>query len=242
MRRAHRLLRLVQLLRARKVATAAELADELGVSTRTIYRAVRDLEDAGVPVEGEAGVGYRLGHRLDLPAMTFTPLELEALVLGARMVSAWADPELADAARTALERVRGALPSPLARAMDATFLFSTSSAWSRRAADHLGLLRQAIASQRVVRIAYTDGDGAVSEREIWPLGLYFWGTRWTVGAWCTLRQDFRTFRPDRITAVDVTNIRFETDDAHSLEAFLAAMRAQARPTATGEDRCSIPLS
>lgn len=74
MRRAHRLLRLVQLLRARKVVTAAELADELGVSTRTIYRSVRDLEDAGVPIEGEAGVGYRLGHRLDLPAMTSSPV------------------------------------------------------------------------------------------------------------------------------------------------------------------------
>jgi len=229
MRRAHRLLRLVQLLRARKVATAAELADELGVSTRTVYRAVRDLEDAGVPVEGEAGVGYRLGHRLDLPAMTFTPTELEALVLGVRMVSSWADPELAGSARSALDRIRGAMPGPLARAMDATVLFSASTPWSRRASDHLGQLREAIACRRVVSLAYEDGKGQTSQRDVWPLGLYFWGTRWTLGAWCVLREDFRNFRPDRIASMTVTDQRFETDENIGLDAFLAAMKARGGP-------------
>lgn len=229
MRRAHRLLRLVQLLRARKVATAAELADELGVSVRTVYRAVRDLEDAGVPVQGEAGVGYRLGHRLDLPAMTFTPLELEALVLGVRMVSTWADPELADAARSALQRVRGVLPGPLARAIDATVLFSTPTPWSRHAADHLGVLRDAIARRRVVRMTYQTGSGSTSERDIWPLGLYFWGTSWTVGAWCTLREDFRNFRPDRIQSVDVLEERYVVNEDNDLDAFLAAMKAKGMP-------------
>ena len=232
MRRAQRLLRLVQLLRARRSATAAELAEELGVSVRTIYRSMRDLEDAGVPVEGEAGVGYRLSHRLDLPQMTFAPLELEALVLGVRIVQTWADPELAGAARSALDRIRGALPSPLARAIDETVLFAGPTRAGRQAASHLGVLREAIARRRVVRLQYADGEGVLTERAVWPLGLYFWGTRWTLAAWCELRQGFRNFRPDRIAALELSEQRFSLDEDRDLEAFLTAMRGECAPPGT----------
>jgi len=223
MRRAHRLLRLVQLLRARRVATAAELAEELGVSTRTVYRAVRDLEDAGVPVEGEAGVGYRLAHRVDLPPMTFSPLELEALVLGARMVSTWADPELAAAANSAVQRVQGAMPGPLARTMDESVLFSRPTNWSKTAGKNLSLLRSAIAEQRKVVVDYADAMGVPTQRTLRPLGLYFWGTRWTLAAWCELRHAFRNFRPDRIVAVSLLDARFDPTDECGLEAFRTAM-------------------
>jgi predicted DNA-binding transcriptional regulator YafY len=104
MPRTDRVLRLVQLLRQRGVVTAATLARELGVSKRTVYRDVRDLEESGVPVEGEAGVGYRLARGFELPPLTFNAAEIEALVLGARMVQAAGDPERGEAARSALER------------------------------------------------------------------------------------------------------------------------------------------
>lgn len=229
MRRAQRLLRLVQLLRARRSATAAELAEELGVSVRTIYRSMRDLEDAGVPVEGEAGVGYRLAHRLDLPKLTFAPLELEALVLGVRIVEAWTDPALASAARSALERIQGALPGPLARAIDETVLFAGPTTRGAMAARHLGVLREAIARRRVVGLEYADFEGVVTEREVWPLGLYFWGTRWTLAAWCELREGFRNFRPDRIAAVTLRERRYELDEERDLDAFIDAMRSRGMP-------------
>lgn len=229
MRRADRLLRLVQLLRARRTATAAELAAELGVSVRTVYRAVRDLEDAGVPVEGEAGVGYRLAHRLDLPAMTFSVPELEALVLGVRMVETWGDPALAAAARSALDRVRGVLPGPLRRAIDDTVLFSPRTPWTRPADAALTVLREAIGTQHKVRLVYADAQGEQTERVVWPLALYFWGNRWTVGAWCELRQGFRNFRPDRVVGATCLEARFERTDGQDLHAFAAEMQAQGMP-------------
>ncbi len=225
MRRAQRLLRLVQILRARRTATAAELADEVGVSTRTIYRSVRDLEDAGVPIEGEAGVGYRLSHRVDLPSMTFTPEELEALVLGVRMVRTWGDPDLADAARLALDRIQGALPGPLARAIDKTVLFSNPVPWKESTPVALKTLREAIARQRVVALHYVDRHDAETTRTIRPLGLYFWGTVWTVAAWCELRAGFRNFRADRVVRAELLDRRFQTDENTDLEAFVVEMRA-----------------
>lgn len=229
MRRADRLLRLVQLLRARRTATAAELAAELGVSVRTVYRAVRDLEDAGVPVEGEAGVGYRLAHRLDLPAMTFSVPELEALVLGVRMVETWGDPALAGAARSALDRIRGVLPGPLRRAIDDTVLFSPRARWTPRADASLAVLREAIGTQQKVRLVYADAHGAETERLVWPLALYFWGNRWTVGAWCELRQGFRNFRPDRVVHAAAVDDRFEHVEGQDLASFAAAMKAEGVP-------------
>lgn len=230
MRRADRLLRLVQLLRARRTATASELAEELGVSVRTVYRAVRDLEDAGVPVEGEAGVGYRLSHRLDLPAMTFSPAELEALVLGVRMVETWGDPKLAASARSALDRVRGVLPGPLRRAIDETVMFAPGTRWSTRSDAALGVLRESIATRRKVRLVYEDAGGGATERVVWPIGLWFWGARWTVGAWCELREDFRNFRPDRVVEAVALDSRFELEEGRDLAAFEAVMRGHDVPT------------
>src|SRR6266508_4584176 len=110
MRRADRLFQIVQFLRGRRLTTAAFLAGRLGVSLRTVYRDVRDLSLSGVPVEGEAGVGYRLRAGFDVPPLMFTLNEIEALAVGARMVEAWGGPVLADSARTAIEKIVAALP------------------------------------------------------------------------------------------------------------------------------------
>src|SRR5437867_2624804 len=110
MRRADRLFQIVQFLRGRRLTTAAFLAGRLGVSLRTVYRDVRDLSLSGVPVEGEAGVGYRLRAGFDVPPLMFTLNEIEALAVGARMVEAWGGPVLADSARTAIEQIVAPLP------------------------------------------------------------------------------------------------------------------------------------
>src|ERR1700757_3377351 len=113
MRRADRLFRIVQRLRRRGVTTASELAEALGVSDRTIYRDVQDLVLSGVPVQGEAGVGYALPRSFDLPPLMFDEDEIEALVLGARIVESWADASLARAARNVLSKVEVVLPARL---------------------------------------------------------------------------------------------------------------------------------
>ena len=111
MRRADRLFQLVQLLRGRRRSTAAFLAQRMDVSLRTIYRDVADLQLQGVPVEGEAGVGYRLGTGFDLPPMMFSKDEARSLVASVRLAQAWLDPGLARYAQDALGKILSVLPA-----------------------------------------------------------------------------------------------------------------------------------
>lgn len=161
-RRADRLFHLVQLLRTRRFNTGAALAEELRVSVRTVYRDVRDLVDSGVPIEGEPGVGYRLRPGFELPPMTFTGDEIEALVLGLRMVQAWGDSELGAAARSVLTKVEAVMPEPLREVLLRTALFAHSGAWSQAAAGELGTLRRATSEHRKLRFEYARADGEQS--------------------------------------------------------------------------------
>jgi predicted DNA-binding transcriptional regulator YafY len=211
MRRADRLFQIVQRLRRRGVTTAKQLAETLEVSERTIYRDVADLIASGVPVLGEAGVGYALPRGYDLPPLMFTEEEIEALVLGARVVQSWADPALARAAENALAKIENVLPPRLKdRVPDATLFAPGLHIRDARRA-HMGELRAAVRDRRKVRFAYQDRAGAGSARTVWPLGLFYWGVTWSLGAWCELRQDFRNFRLDRIAELAVL------DDAYPLE-------------------------
>lgn len=225
MRRADRLFRLVQLLRSRRLVTAAQLADELGVSVRTVYRDVRDLEDSGVPIRGEAGVGYALQRGYELPPLTFNTAEIEALVLGMRMVQAYGDPDLAEASASALTKVEAVIPSALRQVLLDTALFAPVFA-SRAPPDTLGPLRKAIADRQKVHIGYERPNGDRTTRTVSPLGLYFWGSVWSLAAWCELRDDYRNFRIDRIHRMDVLDETFEGVDGPSLEGFVASMRTR----------------
>jgi len=222
MRRADRLFQIVQLLRGRGTTTAAALGEELGVSERTIYRDIQDLTRSGMPIQGEAGVGYALPHGFDLPPLMFTEGELSALVLGASMVQAFADEALAGEARRVLGKVQAALPPRLRPQVERTEL-SASTLHRADLARHLAPLRGAIGGRNLIRLDYVDGKGEVTQRIVRPLGLYFWGTAWTLAAWCELRQDFRTFRPDRIRALEVLAEVFEDDPARNLDAFVARL-------------------
>ncbi|TNE86028.1 MAG: YafY family transcriptional regulator [Deltaproteobacteria bacterium] len=220
MRRSDRLFQLANLLASRRSATGRELADELGVSLRTLYRDIAALQDAGVPLRGEAGVGYLLDRRHALPPITFTTSEVEALVLGTRILEAFGDPELAEAARSALAKIEGATPEPLREALGQTPLYALNFG---PGPGPLAPLRRAIAERRVLRLAYVRADGEASTRRVRPLGLYFWGRTWSLAAWCELREAYRSFRPDRIDDVEVLDERFGPEV--SLEAFVAAMRS-----------------
>lgn len=219
----------MQALRRRPVVTAAALARELEVSERTIYRDIRDLVSSGVPIEGEAGVGYTLRKGFDLPPLMFTEAEIEALVLGARVVSSWGDAGLARAAASALARVEAALPDRLKPRIEQTPLFAPGFHVRQSLLTPLSELRAAIDEHRRVRLSYTDAEGDETERVVRPLGLFFWGAWWSFEAWCELRQDFRSFRLDRIRALEALDDRFVPEPGKTLEDFFAAMERERGP-------------
>jgi predicted DNA-binding transcriptional regulator YafY len=225
MRRADRLFRIVQYLRGRRLTTAAFLAGRLGVSLRTVYRDVRDLSLSGVPIEGEAGVGYRLKAGFDVPPLMFTLDEIEALAIGARMVEAWGGPVLADSARTAIEKIVAALPAERRAAVEQTRLYAPNFHVDAASMSRLESVREAIGARRVLRLDYRDANGKGSERDVWPLALYFWGGAWTLGAWCESREDFRNFRVDRIAALSALERRYPDQPGRRLADFLRAMQA-----------------
>ena len=223
MRRADRLFQIVQLLRRDRHSTAARLSKELGISERTLYRDVADLMASGVPIESEAGVGYSLPRHFDLPPFMFNAEEGEALLLGARIVAAWGDPSLREAADNLLRKVEAVLPAGRRRSLsDLPFLvpdFHVPPATAR----FLGVLRQGLREQRRVRITYARADGTCSDRVLQPLGLIFWGYRWHLAAWCELREALRTFRVDRIQSGELLEV-FQPIHGQSLEAYLGQMR------------------
>lgn len=226
MRRADRLFSLVQALRRRPVVTAAVLARELEVSERTIYRDIRDLVGSGVPIEGEAGVGYTLRKGFDLPPLMFTEDEIEALVLGARVVSSWGDAGLARAAASALARVEAALPERLRPRLEQTPLFAPGFHVRQEIFGALSTLRGAVDNRRKVWLAYTDAEGDRTERVVRPLGLFFWGSWWSFEAWCELRNDFRSFRLDRMREVRVLDEHYFPEAGKTLEDFFALMERE----------------
>ena len=220
MRRADRLFLLIQALRGRRAVTAARLAELLEVSVRTVYRDVQDLQLSGVPIEGEAGVGYVLRRGADIPPLMFTEAELESLIVGARFVEAFASPALAQAAKHALTKIEAVLPDEMKRRSERSRILAPRSESSAAARARMGELHAAIGERRVVRIAYVREDGESSERVLEPLALVFWGQVWTLAAWCRLRVDFRTFRVDRISACEVLDERFRETRERGLRAYL----------------------
>lgn len=226
MRRADRLFQLVQLLRSRRTCTAGWLAGELGVSVRTVYRDIADLERSGVPVRGEAGVGYALEHGYELPPLTFNHAEIEALVLGARMVAAWGDTELQNAAHSVLAKVDAVLPTTLRETLAATALFAPKTG-SWPVPEHLADLRRAVTDHRRIAFAYTSHKGESTVRTVEPVGLHFWGRTWSLAAWCHLRENWRGFRIDRMTAVQVGDERFDPAEHGGLDAYFRHLQAEA---------------
>lgn len=224
MRRADRLFRIVQLLRRRKLTTAKQLADELEISERTVYRDVADLVASGVPIRGEAGVGYALERGFDLPPLMFTEDELEALVLGVRVVESWGDATLANAARQVVQKVEAVLPERLQERIGKAPLFAPGFHVPVESARELSTLRRAIRERRKARMSYVDRAQAATERTVRPLGLFFWGASWTVAAWCELRQGFRGFRLDRVQKLELTELRFEDEAGQTLGDFFDHMR------------------
>src|SRR5262245_63620347 len=216
MRRADRLFSIIQILRRRRLATAAGLSQELEVSERTIYRDIADLVSSGVPIDGEAGVGYILRDGHDLPPLMFGAAEIEALVLGARIVAEWSDQELARAADDALAKIAAVLPDKLRDHLGQIALYAPDNHFRHPLPNEFTDLRAALRDQRKVSFDYTTGDGGITNRTVRPLALLFYGAVWLLLAWCELRQDFRSFRLDRMARIDITPTRFRPEHGKTL--------------------------
>ncbi|WP_151718033.1 helix-turn-helix transcriptional regulator [Gemmobacter serpentinus] len=223
MRRNDRLFELIQILRDGRLHRAAELADRLGVSVRTIWRDTGALMASGLPLEGERGVGYILRAPTTLPPMILTSAEMDALRLGMRMVARGEDAAMARAARSLAAKIAAVLPAAPEAEADDIFVFTGDQA--TRAMPHMPLLRHAIRARARLSITYIDVTGQESHREIRPLLLDLAGRVWTLAAWCETRGGFRSFRLDRIVAIQETGEHFAPEPGRELADFRAAQQA-----------------
>jgi predicted DNA-binding transcriptional regulator YafY len=219
MRKSERLFQLVTLLQGRRTAmTGQALAEELGVAVRTVYRDIQALVLSGVPIDGEAGVGYRLRAGFDLPPLMFEMDEVTALLAGNRMVQAWTDPALAEAARRAEAKILAVLTPAMLN--EISHLPYRIPVYDNGERETHGMLRKACELQLKVAIGYRDMNGEETERTIWPLGMVGWGDHWTLLAWCEKRDAYRNFRFDRILRIECLPEQYPKHPERNLEHYL----------------------
>ena len=228
-RRADRLLALLELLRGRPVSTAADLAVTLEVSIRTVYRDIDALVATGVPVRGEAGVGYTLEAGYHLPPLNLTAEEAEALARGARVLATWSDGAVAGQAAAALAKIRAVLPASGQAGVDQNIFWAPQ--WVERHAPKVDLLelKRAAQHRRVLVIEYEALNGARTTRTVRPLSVNFFGPVWLLAAWCELASDFRCFRLDRVASAAPTGATFRDEDGKRLADFKRIKSGEARP-------------
>lgn len=228
MSRTHRLFQLMQALRSLPApATASQLAEATGVSPRTLYRDIDTLRGLGAVIDGEAGFGYTLVEDAHLPPLGFKDDELEALVLGLREVAAVGDPALAEAARSALTKLRARLPEAQAHRLRHSVLVAHRFNPPALPAIDSGVLREACWDERIVAFSYTDKSGAPTRREVKPLSIMLFDQSHCLLSWCLLRDNYRAFRLDRMGDLVVTDRSFRPGRVPLLKTYLENLNAAA---------------
>jgi len=209
MSRAQRLLDLIQALRRHRFpVTGAALAGELGISLRTLYRDIETLKAQGAHIDGEPGVGYILRPGFMLPPLMFSEEEIEALVLGGRWVAERTDEPLGKAASNALAKIAAVLPDDLKLSLETSTLLIGPDQRIAAGDTELPKVREAIRTERKLRISYIDADEKITQRTIWPFALGFYERVRVVMAWCEMRDGFRHFRTDRIRSLKLSETRY----------------------------------
>jgi predicted DNA-binding transcriptional regulator YafY len=220
------LFQIVQILRRGKVITAAQIAVELEVSERTVYRDLQDLSARGVPLRAEAGVGYLLEKGYDVPPLMFNAGEVESLVIAARMLEAWADAETRAQIKSALEKIEQVLPQNLKDRPARVRVFAPDFMTDPTIWQAMPDLRKAIFDRRKFQFTYRDEKAEQTQRTVRPLAVYFWGKVWTCVAWCELREDFRHFRLDRMANWFLSGDYFVDEKGKTLADFERNIREQ----------------
>lgn len=222
MRRADRLIKIVHYLRRmRHAVTAAKIAEDFEICQRTVYRDIQDLMNSGVPIYGEAGVGYVIDKKYHLPPVMFDFDELEAIALGINMVCNWTDEQFSLKANSALEKIQAVLSDTLLRDMNQLTTHSVESngkiPWEVSFSD----IRECIRGKRKIQFHYKDLKDKESRRRIRPLSMVFFGPVWLVTGWCETRKAFRNFRLDRMRELVVTDQTFRDERGKTLRDYLA---------------------
>lgn len=242
MPRADRLLALLDVLRRHRGPVAgARLAEDLGISLRSLYRDVDALRARGADIEGEAGFGYVLKAGFMLPPLMFAREEIEALVLGASLVAARGDAELGVAAEAALAKIKAVLPAELGREVESAGLIAGPAKALAPGVDP-ARLREAMRRERKVALEYRDGEARVSRRTVWPLAIAYFDRVEMLAAWCEWRGDFRHFRLDRISAIEIAEARLPRRRATLLAEWRASLGLNADADGRARRRRSPPAS
>jgi predicted DNA-binding transcriptional regulator YafY len=224
MRKAERLFQVVNLVRSHQPITAQKLADKLGVSIRTVYRYIDDISASNIPLYGEPGLGYRLHDNFELQPLTLTPDEIDALMLGVEMLTHFTGVAFPFAARSLLHKIEAALPAHSKNTLQ-TRLYALNMNGRSDIPQCWDVLRHSIKVCRIISFTYDTIDGFRSQRQVYPLGLFYWGGKWTLGAWCTLRSAFREFRIDRISGLQVLDCIYQPTEKINLQAYNDYQRA-----------------
>jgi predicted DNA-binding transcriptional regulator YafY len=226
MRRADRLLRIIQILRRhRRPVRGQQMSEELEISLRTLYRDIADLVTDGVPIRGEAGVGYVLGEGYDLPPLMFTADELEAVMLGLRWVQRRGDAALVRAADDTIAKIGAVLPADLKPLLfDASLLVPHFGRVFNDTVD-VAVIRKSIREQRKLELVYTDETARKTRRTIWPIGISYFDAQRIVIGWCELRVGFRAFRTDRIVSVSVSAEKYKERRKALLKRWMDEMKS-----------------
>ncbi len=221
MRKAERLNDIVHHLRRMHHAiTAQTLADAFEVSLRTIYRDIQDLIDSGVPILGEAGVGYIIDKKYHLPPIMFDADELEAIALGIGMVSNWTDDKFATKAKSAYLKIQATLPATLLNELHQISTFSAPSHYKIPWQVEFTEVRECIRRKQRVGFTYLDLNNKKTQRSIRPIALISFSPIWLLAGWCELRQQFRNFRLDRISNFNALPSHFTDEKDKSLATYL----------------------
>ncbi|WP_010323147.1 helix-turn-helix transcriptional regulator [Marinobacterium stanieri] len=198
MSRTERLLDILQILRRhRRPVRGAVLAEETGISLRTLYRDIATLQSMGAEIDGEPGLGYVLKPGFLLPPLMFSPEEIEALALGLKWAGTRTDGPLGQAARDAMAKLGAVLPDELRRRFDDDALVVVPCG-PQPVREDLPLIRKALSGECKLLLNYSDQKGAKTQRVVWPVTVGFFDSVQVLAAWCELRDDYRHFRIDRI--------------------------------------------
>jgi predicted DNA-binding transcriptional regulator YafY len=227
MNRIDRISAILIQLQSRRVVKASDIADRFGISLRTVYRDVRSLEEAGIPIIGEAGVGYSLVEGYRLPPIMFTREEATAFLTAEKFVEKMTDASTAAQHKSAMYKVRAILKTAekdLLESMDNSIAVLKSQTQRRiDNNDHLQPILNGIANKKVLCIDYMAGySQEKTNREIEPVGIFYLDSYWHMIAYCRMRQDYRDFRTDRIRSLTETEHTFEGKHP-TLKAYIAQM-------------------
>lgn len=227
MRKSDRLFQLTNILRKHQPLTAQQLAEKLMVSERTIYRYVDDLSASGIPIYGEPGIGYRLVEGFELPPLHLSREELEALITGVSFTASLTGKDLAASAQSLLAKIEAVLPNSANMISDEERVVRVPTLY-RDAKIHQtwSKVHSAIESKRRLTITYRSLSDVETARVVIPLGLFYWGGKWTLGCWCELRHAYRDLRLDRIAELKFSECNTGFPQHVSLHEYMETKNSQ----------------